>query len=137
MRKKPQGGSEFSKRESEVMDVMFRKGSATAREVWTELGEHPTYSTIRKILSILEEKGHLTHTSEGQTFIYSPKVRPEKAGSSALRRLIDTFYQGSVAGAVSSLLGDQGQRLSREELDELASLIENAKQQPRSTKPQS
>ena len=134
MKKKPNPEIQFSKRESEVMDIIFRKGSATAREVWSEMGEHPTYSTVRKIISILEEKGHLTHTAEGQTFIYSPRVRRERAASTALSRLVDTFFQGSVAGAVSSLLGDQTGRLSEEELERLSELIAEAKKKTRNRK---
>jgi len=116
-----------SRRENEVMDVIFRKGSATAREVWTALGESRTYSTVRKILSILEEKGHLTHRNEGATFVYSPRVAREKAASSAMNRLVETFFEGSVEGAVSSLLGCRGKRLAPEELDRIGRLIDDAK----------
>ncbi len=119
--------SKFSRRESEVMDVLFQKGSATAREVWTALGETRTYSTVRKLLSILEEKGHVTHKTEGAAFIYSPKIEREAAASSAIGRLVDTFFQGSVAGAVSSLLGEKGHKLSPEELDRIGKMIEDAK----------
>lgn len=128
MTKKKTTEAKFSRRENEVMEVLFRKGSATAREVWTELGETRTYSTVRKLLSILEEKGHVTHKSEGAAFVYSPKVARDAAASSALGRLVDTFFQGSVAGAVSSLLGEKGDKLSEEELDRIAKLIEEAKQ---------
>lgn len=126
---KPDKEAKFSKRESEVMDVLFQNGSATAREVWTALGESRTYSTIRKLLSILEEKGHVQHTTEGSTFVYSPKEKREKAASSALGRLVDTFFHGSVEGAVSSLLGGAKGELSSEELDRISALIEDAKQQ--------
>lgn len=124
---KKQPESKFSRRESEVMDVLFQKGSASAREVWSALGETCTYSTIRKLLSILEEKGHVTHKSQGNTFIYSPKIKREAAASSAMGRLVDTFFQGSVAGAVSGLLGEKGNDLTEEELDRIAKLIEDAK----------
>lgn len=124
--------TKFSRRESEVMDVLFQKESATAREVWTALGENRTYSTIRKILSILEEKGHVTHTVDSGTFVYRPKQKKESAASSAMERLVDTFFQGSVAGAVSSLLGDSEHRLSAEELDRIGEMIEKAKQEKKS-----
>lgn len=125
--KKARAETKFSRRESEVMDVLFQKGSATAREVWSALGETRTYSTVRKLLSILEEKGHVDHKTEGTAFVYSPKIEREAAASSAIGRLVDTFFQGSVAGAVSSLLGDSGHKLSPEELDRIGKLIEDAK----------
>ncbi len=119
--------SKFSRREGEVMEVLFRKGSATVREVWTALGETRTYSTVRKLLSILEEKGHVTHKSEGAAFVYSPKIEKKAAASTAMGKLVETFFQGSVAGAVSSLLGEKGHKLSPEELDCIGKLIEDAK----------
>lgn len=125
--KKSSTGTNFSRREGEVMEILFRRGSATAREVWTELGESRTYSTIRKILSILEEKGHLTHHLDGSTFIYTPVQKKETAATSAVSRVVETFFQGSVAGAVSNLLGNHSEELSREDLDRLALLIEEAK----------
>ena len=109
------------------MDVLFQKGTATAREVWTTLGETCTYSTIRKLLSILEEKGHVIHRSEGAAFVYSPKVKREAAASSAMGRLVETFFEGSVAGAVSNLLGENSTKLSHQELDRIAAMIEEAK----------
>ncbi len=119
--------AKFSRREGEVMDVLYQEGSATAREVWSTLGETCTYSTIRKILSILEEKGHVTHVTEGKTFIYSPREKREAAASSAISRVVDIFFQGSVAGAVSGLLGAKSSELSEAELDRVAQLIEEAK----------
>ena len=117
----------LSRREREVMEVLFRNENATARDVWSALGETRTYSTVRKQLSILEEKGHVTHRVEGGTFYYSPRVEREVAATSALTRLVDTFFQGSVAGAVSSLLGDPGGNISAEELERISGLIEEAK----------
>ena len=109
------------------MEVLFRNENATARDVWSALGESRTYSTVRKQLSILEEKGHVTHRVEGATFLYSPKVEREVAATSALSRLVDTFFQGSVAGAVSSLLGDTGEKVSTEELERISRMIEDAR----------
>ncbi|MDF1737567.1 MAG: BlaI/MecI/CopY family transcriptional regulator [Verrucomicrobiales bacterium] len=117
----------LSRREREVMEVLFRKENATARDVWSALGESRTYSTVRKQLSILEEKGHVTHRVEGATFLYSPRVEREVAATSALSRLVDTFFQGSVAGAVSSLLGDTGEKISSEELERISRMIEDAR----------
>ncbi|MDA7921492.1 BlaI/MecI/CopY family transcriptional regulator [Verrucomicrobiales bacterium] len=117
----------LSRREREVMEVLFRNENATARDVWSALGEARTYSTVRKQLSILEEKGHVTHRVEGGTFLYSPRVEREVAATSAMTRLVDTFFQGSVAGAVSSLLGDPGGNISAEELERISGLIEEAR----------
>ena len=117
----------FSRRESEVMGVLFERGEATGRQVWSALGESRTYSTIRKLLSILEEKGHVTHREEGGAFVYAPTIEREAAASSAFDRLIDTFFQGSVSGAVSSLLGQRGQKLSQGDWERISKLIEDAK----------
>jgi len=125
----------FTKREREVMDVLFRKQAATAREVWSEIGEARSYSTIRKILSILEEKGHVTHrVGDGAAFVYSPKIERDAAVSSALGRLVDTFFQGSVANAVSGLLGEKGSGLSAEELERIAGIVEEAKRNTKKRK---
>ncbi|MDF1858869.1 MAG: BlaI/MecI/CopY family transcriptional regulator [Verrucomicrobiales bacterium] len=134
MKKEERAHGKFSRREGEVMDVLFQKETATARDVWSALGENRTYSTIRKILSILEEKGHITHRTEGGTFIYSPKEKREAAASSAMGRLVDTFFGGSVEGAVSSLLGNANRKLSKEELERIGKMIDEAKQQTRKGK---
>lgn len=109
------------------MGVLFEKGKTTAREVWSALGETRTYSTIRKLLTILEEKGHVTHSKEGQTFLYSACVERDDAAATALGSLVQTFFQGSVEGTVSSLLGEQGSNVSADELDRIAKLIAEAK----------
>jgi len=133
--RKDHADSAFTKREREVMDVLFRKESATAREVWCEIGEARSYSTIRKILSILEEKGHVTHrVGDGAAFVYSPKIERDAAASTALGRLVDTFFQGSVACAVSGLLGEKGRRLSAEELERIAGIVEEAKRNAKKQK---
>ncbi|NNE90450.1 MAG: BlaI/MecI/CopY family transcriptional regulator [Verrucomicrobiales bacterium] len=116
----------LSRRESEVMDVLFRAAPATAREVWSALGETRTYSTIRKLLSILEEKGHVTHRKEGAAFVYSPRQRRETAARSALSRVVHTFFDGSVESAVTSLLGPDAD-LSADELERIGEMIEAAK----------
>ncbi len=119
-------GTKLSRRENEVMDVLFRKGKASARDVWSALGEERTYSTIRKLLSILEEKGHVTHQRDGAAFVYTPRQRRETAAKSALSRVVNTFFEGSVEGTVASLLG--GSKVSSEELERIERLIEQAKE---------
>ena len=116
----------LSRREREVMEVLYREGKATAREVWSALGETVTYSTIRKILSILEEKRRVEHQSEGKSFVYSPTASRKKVASNAMSKLVETFYQGSVSGAVASLLGQQGHKMSAEELGRIRELIDEA-----------
>lgn len=117
----------LSRREKEVMDVLFREGASTARAVWSALGEGCTYSTIRKLLSILEEKGHVTHRRDGAVFVYSPRQRRETAARSAMSRVVDTFFDGSVESAVSSLLGGSESDLTEDELKRIESLIESAR----------
>lgn len=126
--------TKLSRRESEVMSVIFRRGESTARQVWQDLGERRTYSTIRKQLSILEEKGHVMHRRDGATFVYAPKQRRESAGRSAMARVVDTFFGGSVEGAVSSLLGGKAKRISDDELERIAKMIDTAKAEKTGTK---
>jgi predicted transcriptional regulator len=128
----------FTKLESEVMDILFREDSATAREIWSALGEVRSYSTIRKTLSILEEKGHVTRRAgNGAAIIYAPKLKRDAAASTALGRLVDTFFQGSVASAVSGLLGEKGRGLSTEELERIACIVEDAKRNTKKQKEKS
>lgn len=119
--------SKLSRRENEVMDVLFREGKATARDVWSAMGEERTYSTIRKLLSILEEKGHVTHHREGVVFVYTPRQRRETAGRSAMSRVVETFFDGSVENAVTSLLGGSEAELTEEELGRIETMIETAR----------
>jgi BlaI family penicillinase repressor len=136
--RKGQSEATFTKRESEVMGILFREDSATAREIWSALGELRSYSTIRKILSILEEKGHVTRRAgNGAAIVYSPKLKRDAAASTALGRLVDTFFQGSVASAVSGLLGEKGKGLSAEELERIAVIVEEAKRNKKKQKEKS
>ena len=121
--------NQLSRREREIMDVLFQRKSASARDVWTDLGESPSYSTIRKILSILEEKGFVKHHRDKASFIYTPAESREKAADSVIDRLVNTFFEGSVGNAVSGLLGRHQESLSDEELDELGKLIAKAKKE--------
>ena len=111
------------------MDVLYRRKSASARDVWSELGEKPSYSTIRKILSILEEKGFVKHRRDKASFIYTPAESRETAADSVIDRLVNTFFEGSVGNAVSGLLGRHQDSLSTEDLEELEKLISNAKKE--------
>jgi len=120
---------QLSRCEREVMAVLFRRKKASARDVWSDLDEARSYSTIRKTLSILEEKGFASFKKQGAANIYQACLSPEKAAGSMIDRLINTFFQGSVEQAVSGLLGHNGESLSEEELGRIEQLIAHAKKE--------
>jgi len=107
------------------MDVLYARGRATAAEIQAGLPNRPGYSAVRALLRILEEKGHVRHEQEGARYVYVPVMSPRAARRSAVRHLLDTFFQGSTERAVAALLDNS--RLSSEELDRLARLVEEAK----------
>ena len=117
----------LSRRERQIMDVLFRRGRATAAEVMAELPGEPSSSTVRTQLRILEEKGHVRHQEEGLRYVYFPVVTRQAARKSALRHLVDTFFDGSAEKTMAALLGGESSRLTDEELDRIAQLIEKAK----------
>lgn len=119
--------SVLSRRERQIMDILFRRGRATAAEVMADLPGEPTSSTVRTQLRILEEKGHIRHEEEGLRYVYYPVVTRTAARRSALRHLVDTFFEGSTEKAVAALLGGDNARISEEELDRLAGLIAKAR----------
>ena len=120
---------QLSRCEREVMDILFRRKNASARDVWSDLDEARSYSTIRKTLSILEEKGFAAFEKKGATNIYKACLSSEKAAGTMIDRLINTFYQGSVEQAVSGLLGHNGDSLTGAELDRIEQLITDAKKE--------
>ncbi len=109
------------------MDALYRKGRASASEILESIEDPPSYSAIRALLRILEEKGHIVHEADGAKYVYLPAVPVEKAKRSALRHLLDTFFEGSVETAVATLIDGKSRKLSREELDRLSALIAEAK----------
>ena len=109
------------------MDVLFRRARATAAEVMDELPGEPSYSTVRTQLRVLEEKGHVRRDYDGVRFVYTPAVPRRAARKSALRHVIDTFFDGSAEQAVAALLGDERARLTSEQLDRIAVMIEKAR----------
>ena len=115
--------STLSRRERQIMDVLYRRGRATAAEVLQDLTGHPHSSTVRTQLRVLEDKGHVRHEEEGLRYVYMPAVPRHAARKSALRHLVETFFDGSAEKAVAALLGREGSRLSDEELDRIADLI--------------
>jgi predicted transcriptional regulator len=121
----------LSRREREIMDVLYKLGKATAAQVEEALVEPPSYTAIRTHLTILEKKGHLSHTQEGQRYVYAPKVAREKMAQRAVKSMLSTFFDNSVEGVVAALLNQEDTKLSRAELERLSSLIEKAKEDGR------
>ena len=121
------GEPSLSRRERQIMDVIYARGEASALDVVAGLADPPTKTAVRTLLKILEEKGHLTHRIDGQTFIYRPSRTRDHAGKSALRRVLDVFFGGSLEQAVAVHLGDSATDLSPAELKKLASLIQKAR----------
>lgn len=121
----------LSHRERQIMDIVYRRGRASAAQVAQDLPDAPSYSSVRTFLSILEKKGHLTHTVEGRRYIYAPTRRRGSVGRAALRRVVETFFGGSAEQTVAALLDSSDSRLAPEEIERLAALIEEARRQGR------
>ena len=119
--------SALSRRERQIIDILYRFGKATAGEVMEELPGEPSYSTVRTQLRVLEEKGHVRHEEHGLRYVYVPAVPRHAARKSALRHLVDTFFDGSAEKTVAALLGGESARLNDEELDRIAELIAKAR----------
>jgi len=121
--------TELARRERQIMDILYRRGRATAGEVMEDLSGSPSYSTVRTQLRVMEEKGHVRHEEEGLRYVYTPAVSRHTARKSALRHLVDTFFDGSAEKTVAALLGSDGARMSDEELDRIAELIDRARKE--------
>jgi predicted transcriptional regulator len=117
----------LSRRERQIMDVVYARGEASASDVHAALPDPPSRTAVRTLLRILEEKGHLRHRQEGLAYVYRPSRPRGPAGRSALRRVLDTFFDGSLEKAVAAHLGDAATDLSPEELARLADLINEAR----------
>ena len=113
----------LARRERQIMDVLYKLERATVAEVLRKLADQPSYSTVRAQLRILEEKGHVRHEEHGLRYVYVPTVPLDIARRSALRHLVETFFEGSAENLVATLLGGKISRISREELDRLACLF--------------
>jgi len=119
----------LSRRERQIMEIVYARGAATAAEVLEEMPDPPSYSAVRAMMRILEEKGHLTHRHDGPRYVYSPVVPRTAARQSALKQLVKTFFDGSATQAVAALLDMSESRLTSAEADQLATLIEKAKRE--------
>lgn len=113
----------LSRRERQILDILYREGKATAAEIQAALPDAPGYSATRTLLRILEEKGHIRHESDGPRYVYLPLVSPQKARISALRHLLNTFFNGSAADAAAALVDGSAAKISSEELVQLEALI--------------
>jgi len=113
----------FSRRERQIMDILYKLERASVGQVLSKLADKPSYSTVRAQLCVLEEKGHVRHEEHGLRYVYVPAVPRDVARRSALRHLVETFFDGSTEKVVAALLGGEVARISPEELDRLARLI--------------
>ena len=119
----------LTRRERQIMDALFRRGRATAAEVMGDLPGEPSYSTVRTQLRVLEEKGHVRHEDDGVRYVYMPVLKREAARKSALRHLVDTFFDGSAEKTVAALLGGEGARVTDEELDRIADMVAKSRKE--------
>jgi predicted transcriptional regulator len=125
------GPGNLTRREQQVMDAILELGEATAKEVRARLPDPPSYSAVRAVLSRLVEQGHLKYREAGPRYVYSPALARSHLRHAALRRVMDTFFEGSPLRTMNALLGLSARKLSKEELDELARAIERAQREKR------
>jgi BlaI family penicillinase repressor len=123
--------SNLSRRERQIIDFLFRHGKATVAEVLGGIPDPPSYSAVRAMLRTLEEKGHVTHEEDGRAYVYRPTVPREQARRSALKHLLSTFFAGSTEQAVAALLDLSAPKLTDEELDRMARLVDQARTEGR------
>ena len=121
----------LTRREREIMDILHRRGRATAHDVMDELADPPSSSAVRTFLRLLEESGHVRHEQDGPRYVYAPTVTRRDAQRSALSHLVDTFFDGSIEEAVATLVESSKRKLSNEELDRIATLVAKAKKEGR------
>lgn len=127
----PKTTESLSRREREMMNIIFARGQASATEVMEAMAEAPSYSAVRATLRILEQKGHLKHEHDGARYVYLPTMNREKVRLSALDQLLTTFFDGSAANVVATLIAKQKGKLTEEELDRMSELIEKARREGR------
>jgi BlaI family transcriptional regulator, penicillinase repressor len=124
-------GTGLTRRERQIMDILYRRGRATAAEVMAELPGRPSSSTVRTQLRVLEEKQQVRHEEHGLRYIYMPAVPRHAARRTALRHLVETFFDGSAEKVVAAVLGGEGSRISEDELRRIADLVEKARRDTR------
>lgn len=121
----------LSRRERQIMEIVYRQGPASAADIRAAMADAPSYSTVRALLRVLVEKGHLRHEGDGARYVYTPIVPRRAARKGALTQLVEVFFDGSAAKAASALLSAASADLSQDELDELSELIEAARKKGR------
>ena len=119
----------FSRRERQIMEILYARGKASASDVREAMPDPPTYSAVRALLRVLEEKGHIKHENEGLKYVYLPVVHRDKAKRSAVKHLLNTLFRDSPEQVVAALLDVSAKRLTNEELDRMAQMIEHAKKE--------
>ena len=124
---KPTSRPNLSPRERNIMDILYARGRATAMEVMNDLSGNPHCSTVRTQLRILEAKGYVRHEEEALRYVYIPIVQQQEVGRSALKQLMDAFYDGSMENVVAALLGSEGSKISQKRLDRIAEMVEKAR----------
>lgn len=122
-------GRQLSRRERQIMDILYRRGKASSAEVREAMEDAPSYSAVRAMLRVLEEKGHVRHQAEGLRYVFVPVVARDQAKKSAVRHLLNTFFNDSPEQIVAALLDVSSTRLTREELDRMAAMIEKARKE--------
>ena len=119
----------LSRRERQIMDILYQRGKSSASEVLEAMPDAPGYSAVRAMLRVLEEKGHVKHQAEGLKYVYIPTVARDKAKRSAVKHLLDTFFKDAPEQVVAALLDISSTRLTRAELDRMAEMIETARRE--------
>ncbi len=127
----PNSHHHLSRRERQIMDIVYSRGQATAADVQEALPDPPGYSAVRAMLRLLEEKGYLKHEQDGPRYLFKPTLAREKARKSALKQMLETFFDGSTEQAVAALLNLSKTKLDKDELDRLSQMIETAKKEGR------
>ena len=126
---KKDGHRNFSRRERQMMDILYQRGRATAQEILDAMPDPPTYSAVRAKLRVLEEKGHIRHEEEALRYVYLPVVARDSARKSALKHLVSTFFAGSVQETVAALLDLSPSNLTAQDLDRISKLVDQAKKE--------
>jgi BlaI family penicillinase repressor len=119
----------LSRRERQILDILYARGGATAAEILGSLTDPPSYSTIRALLRVLEQKGHVRHEEDGPRYVFFPRVSRQRASVTALRHVLNTFFDGSAVAAATALVDGSASKISPEELDRLEALIEKARKE--------
>ena len=119
----------LSRRERQILDILYARGRASAAEILGSLPDPPSYSATRALLRVLEEKGHVRHEEDGPRYVFFPRVSRQRASVTALRHVLNTFFDGSAVAAATALVDGSASKLSTEDLDRLEALIEKARKE--------